>query len=270
MQGLPLVQVKNVSKSFAGVQALKDVSFQINRGERLTLVGENGSGKSTIIKLIAGVYPFESGEIEIDGNSYRQISPKTAIDAGIQVIYQDFSLFPNLTVAENLAFNANLADGNWRMDWKKTEQIAEEALAKIGVSIPLDEMAGNLSAADRQLIAIAKALLKNTTLIIMDEPTTALTRKEVENLLAIVDDLKSQGISTVFVSHKLEEVLTVSDRIVVLRNGELITEKPIESLTRSSIVEAMSGIELNEGKAQRKKKPAHQGYALETSVHRRT
>lgn len=254
MQGLPLVQVKNVSKSFAGVRALNDVSFSIYPGERLTLVGENGSGKSTIIKIIAGVQPCDEGEILIAGHDYPALSPKEAISAGIQVIYQDFSLFPNLTVAENLAFNAHVASGDWRMDWKQTEQIAKQALERIGVEIPLDELAGNLSAADRQLIAIAKALLKNTSLIIMDEPTTALTKKEVKNLLWIIDELKAQGISTVFVSHKMEEVLTVSDRVVVLRNGELIMEKSIDELDRQAIVEAMSGVRLEETKAQAKPK----------------
>ncbi|GAB2645831.1 sugar ABC transporter ATP-binding protein [Vibrio panuliri] len=254
MKGLPLVQVRSVCKSFAGVQALNNVSFDIYRGERLTIMGENGSGKSTIIKLIAGVYGFDSGTIQIGEQVLTKISPKAAIDAGIQVIYQDFSLLPNLTVAENLAFNANLASGRWRMDWAETERIAKQALEKIGISLPLDELAGNLSAADRQLIAIAKALLKNTSLIIMDEPTTALTRREVQTLLGIVDDLKQKGISTIFVSHKLEEVLTVSDRVVVLRNGELILEKPIEELDRSSIVEAMSGIHLVEKNSSSKPK----------------
>lgn len=247
-----LIRLEHICKSFAGMQALRDVSFDIYKGERLTLVGENGSGKSTLIKIIAGVYTFDSGTVEINGRRFTKISPKAAIDAGIQVIFQDFSLFPNLSVAENLAFNYNLASGSLRMNWKNTCALARQALDRIKVDLPLDAPAGELSAADRQLIAIAKALLKDTRLIIMDEPTTALTRREVKTLLQIIDELKAEGISTVFVSHKLEEVLTVSDRLVILRNGELISQRSIHEVTRASIVEDMSGIKLREEKAKAK------------------
>ena len=240
------IEVHGVDKSFAGVKALDDVSLKIYPGERLTLIGENGSGKSTLIKIIAGAHSPTAGEIIIDGKRYSKLTPRQAIDLGIQVIFQDFSLLPNLTVAENLAFNYNLQTNSHLISWKKNREIATKALARIDIYIDINQMAGELAAADRQLIAIAKALMQNARLIIMDEPTTALTRKEVQKLLAIVDDLKAEGITTLFVSHKLEEILQVSDRAVVLRNGKKIIETDACHLTRANIVESMSGVKLEE------------------------
>ena len=187
-----LLRAQSIYKSFVGVQALKDVSFSIKRGEIHCLAGENGSGKSTLIKIISGVYTPDSGHIEFDGHQYSKITPIEAINLGIQVIYQDFSIFPNLTVMENLAINTELAANRKFVNWKRIRRVAEEALAKINVRIDLDAYVGSLSVAEKQIIAISRALMFNTKLIIMDEPTTALTKKEVRNLFAIILQLKER------------------------------------------------------------------------------
>src|SRR3989339_2176722 len=195
-----LLKAVDIYKSFVGVQALKKVNFEIKPGEIHCLAGENGSGKSTLIKIISGVYSPDDGHMEFDGKSYSKITPIEAIKNGIQVIYQDFSVFPNLTVMENLAFNSELADRRHLVNWKRMREIAEEAVAKIDFKVDLDALVGNLTVAEKQMIAISRALMFNTKLIIMDEPTTALTKKEVRNLFNIILKLKERGIAILFVS----------------------------------------------------------------------
>lgn len=240
------LEVNHIDKSFAGVHAVQDVSFTIRRGEIRCMVGENGSGKSTLIKMISGVYTPDAGEIIINGKSYKQIHPIEAIREGIQVIYQDFSLFPNLTVAENLALNHELAQGKHFVNWAEVRQIASDALSQIGVQIDLDAIVSELSVADRQLIAISRAMLHNAQLIIMDEPTTALTQREVENLFNIVRSLQATGISILFVSHKLNEVKTIADSIMVFRNGRKVADGPAGEFSLASIVHYMTGRDIEE------------------------
>jgi simple sugar transport system ATP-binding protein len=217
-----VLKVVDIKKSFAGVEALKGVSLEIAPGEIHCLAGENGCGKSTLIKIISGVYTADAGYIEFGGRSYNKITPIEAIMNGIQVIYQDFSIFPNMSVMENLAFNSELADKRKLVNWKRFRKIAEEAVAKIDFKVDLDSKVGNLSVADKQLVAISRALMFNAKLIIMDEPTTALTRKEVNALFKIILALKAQGIAILFVSHKLNEVFEISERFTIIRSGEKI------------------------------------------------
>ena len=208
--------VKNIKKSFGGVHALKGVDLTIKKGETHCLAGENGCGKSTIIKVISGFYKTDEGTIEIDGKEYTNMSTADAIAAGIQVIYQDFSIFPNLTVMENLAFNQVLAEKKKFVNKKEFRKIAEEAVKKINFDVDLDARVETLPVADKQLIAISRALLHNAKLIIMDEPTTALTKREVTRLFGIIEELKKEGITILFVSHKLDEVFEISDSITIL------------------------------------------------------
>ncbi len=236
-----LLRAQSIYKSFVGVQALKDVSFSIKRGEIHCLAGENGSGKSTLIKIISGVYTPDSGHIEFDGHQYSKITPIEAINLGIQVIYQDFSIFPNLTVMENLAINTELAANRKFVNWKRIRRVAEEALAKINVRIDLDAYVGSLSVAEKQIIAISRALMFNTKLIIMDEPTTALTKKEVRNLFAIILQLKERGIATLFVSHKLNEVFEISENFTILRSGELVATGSTKELDDKKFSYYMTG-----------------------------
>jgi simple sugar transport system ATP-binding protein len=224
-----IIEMKNITKRFGGVTALNNVDLTINEGEILCLLGENGSGKSTMIKLISGVYSMDEGQAFINGKEYQKITPLASINEGIAVIYQDFSLFPDLTIAENIAIEEIVLDGDKRMDWKKAERIAKEKMGRLGINFPLDQTVKKLSAADRQLIAIAKVLLENTKLIIMDEPTTALSRKEIEALCETIKDLKNQGVSILFVSHKLNEVRDLAERVVIFRNGEKVYDDKVSA-----------------------------------------
>ena len=240
-----LLRVEHINKRFAGVIALDDVSFSIDKGESLCLVGENGSGKSTMIKIISGVYSADSGDIYINGNHFKKLSPIESMHAGVQVIYQDFSLFPNLTVAENISISELLSTGKKMVNWKHVRTLAQQGLDKINVSIPLNVIAGTLSTADRQLIAITIAILADAQLIIMDEPTTALTRREVEALFKVIKDLNSKGIATIFVSHKLNEVRQISQRTVILRNGKKVLDQDAKDLDIKTIEFQMTGREID-------------------------
>ena len=236
-----LLRVDGIIKRFGGVTALDDVSFTINKGESLTLVGENGSGKSTMIKIISGVYTPDEGDIFINGNHYKKMTPIDSIKEGVQVIYQDFSLFPNLTVAENIALNDLIISGAKTVNWKKVHDFAREGLEKIKVNIPLNALVGELSTADRQLIAISKAILADAKLIIMDEPTTALTRNEVKALFKVVKELNMKGIASIFVSHKLTEVREIGERTIILRNGKKIIDEDAKGLDIKTIEYQMTG-----------------------------
>ena len=236
-----ILSVKGIKKSFGGVHALKGVDLTIKKGEIHCLAGENGCGKSTIIKVISGFYKPDGGTIEIDGKGYPAMSPTDAIKAGVQVIYQDFSIFPNLTVTENLAFNQVLANGKKFVNRKEFRRIAEEAVAKINFNVDLDALVETLPVADKQLIAISRALLDNAKLIIMDEPTTALTKKEVARLFEIIADLKKRGITILFVSHKLDEVFEISDSITILRSGENVISCSASEMDEEKFAYYMTG-----------------------------
>jgi len=243
-KGVEFIRLNNISKSFAGVKALQEVSLTLRQGEVCCLIGENGSGKSTLIKVLSGVHAPDSGEIQIDRRTYKRLYPIEAIREGIEVIYQDFSLFPNLTVAENLALDEEISANRRFINWKEVFKIAREALDKINVQINLERQVSDLSVANRQLVAIARALLQNARLIIMDEPTTALTQKEARALFEVINNLKKKGISILFVSHKLDEVLEIADRIVILRNGMKVFDGEAGAIDRATIVKYMIGRDL--------------------------
>ena len=243
--GEKLLNALNIHKSFVGVHALNQVNFSLSSGEIHCLAGENGSGKSTLIKVISGVYAPDSGEIEFNGRHYQKMTPIEAINQGIQVIYQDFSVFPNLTVMENLALNSELADKRKWVNWKRIREIAEESVKKINFKVDLDALVGSLSVAEKQMIAISRALMFNTKLIIMDEPTTSLTKKEVHRLFEIILKLKEQGIAILFVSHKLDEVFEISERFTILRNGEIVGTGSTKELDQKKFSYYMTGREFN-------------------------
>ena len=240
-----ILRVENIRKTFSGVTALDQIDLEVNSGEILCLVGENGSGKSTLIKLISGIYTPDSGKIILNHHQYKKLTPIESIHEGVQVIYQDFSLFPNLTVAENLAINEQVSSGKYFVNWKEFDQIASRGLSEINANIPLDVLVGSLSTADRQLIAIVKALLAKAKVIIMDEPTTSLTQKEVKALFQIIHSLKNRGISTLFVSHKLNEISEIADRIVIFRNGKKVLDQSAVDLDIKTMEYHMTGRKLN-------------------------
>jgi simple sugar transport system ATP-binding protein len=241
----PFLQLENIVKRFGGLTALSDVSLTLAQGEVACLVGENGSGKSTLIKIIAGMYSPDTGTILIDGKPHPHLRAIDAIREGIQVIYQDFSLFPNLSVAENIAVNEAVSTGKVLVSWSAMRANAARALARMHVQLDLDAPAGTLPVVDRQLIAIAKALLQNARLIVMDEPTTSLSQREIQSLFGVIRTLKEAGVGTLFVSHKLDEVIEIADRTIIIRSGKKVIDQPAHELTRSAMIRAMTGRDLD-------------------------
>lgn len=241
-----LFRAVDIRKYFAGVKALDGVTLEIKPGEIHCLAGENGCGKSTLIKIISGVYQRDSGTIEFEGKELQKITPLSAIENGIQVIYQDFSIFPNLSVMENLAINSQLVAKKKLVNWKDMRKIAEEAVERIGFQVDLDARLGDLSVAEKQMVAICRALMFNAKLIIMDEPTTALTKKEVKSLFKVILQLKAQNISILFVSHKLDEVFEISERFTVFRSGKLIATGNTADLDDKKFTYYMTGREFEQ------------------------
>ncbi|TDQ56801.1 monosaccharide ABC transporter ATP-binding protein (CUT2 family) [Mesocricetibacter intestinalis] len=241
---MTFITMQNISKTFNGVKALNQVELSLNYGEALCLAGQNGCGKSTLIKILSGVYqPDEGAQIQIGASTYSKLKPEESIAKGIQVIYQDLALFPNLSVAENIAINAYREFG--LVNKRQQYEIAQNVLESINASLDLNENVENLPVAEQQLVAICRALAQNAKLLIMDEPTASLTAKEVKDLLALVLKLKSKGISIIFVSHKLKEVMKVSDNVLVLKDGNMIGKYPIKEIDEKRLGFLMTGLEID-------------------------
>ncbi len=230
-----------ISKRFGGVVALRNVDLSLPAGEVHCLVGENGSGKSTLIKVIAGVLrPEPEGRVVIEGREYPHLNPVQSTACGIQVIYQDLSLFPNLTVAENIAVGRHLGPPRL-VQWRTIRATAETAMARIGASLDPFARVEDLSIASRQLVAISRAMAADARLVIMDEPTSSLTRHEVDALIRLVADLKRSGICIVFVSHRLDEVMEIAERVTVLRDGAKVGDFPAQEMNDRKLATLMTG-----------------------------
>ncbi|MCI8585600.1 MAG: sugar ABC transporter ATP-binding protein [Lachnospiraceae bacterium] len=252
MANKSVIKLTGISKSFAGVKALQDIDLDIKEGEIRCLAGGNGCGKSTVIKIISGFYQPDKGTIEIDGKEYSHLNPQQAIDMGIQVIYQDFSVFPNLTVAENIALSAERLDGKKFVNWKRVRERAQEAMDMININLDLDAILSELPVASKQLVAICRSLLQNARLLILDEPTTALTKNEVKSLFKVIKDLQAKGISILFVSHKIEEVYEIAKELTIFRNGKKVIEGSLQEFDRKKFVYYMTGREIETVKFQPK------------------
>jgi ABC-type sugar transport system ATPase subunit len=239
-----LLDLKNIHKKFPGVHALKGVSFDLRPGEVHALMGENGAGKSTIIKVIAGVYDFE-GSYLFEGKEAGIKGPYDAIRRGISVIYQELNLVQDLSVAENIFFGRLLTTLGGRVRWNDLYSEAEKYLAEVGLKIPVKTKVRRLPVAQQQLVEIAKSLSLNAKVIIMDEPTSALCPSEVENLFRIVARLKAKGVGIVYVSHKLDEVFAIADRITVFRDGAYVGTELASDLTSDRLVSMMVGRDLS-------------------------
>jgi len=236
------IRFEHVSVHFGGVRALQDVSFEVGRSEVHCLAGENGSGKSTLIKVITGVYSAEPGaSMEYFGKSEASVTPNSARGHGIAVIWQDLALFPEMTVAENIAFDTLLGGRPRLVSYSAMRKTAEAALAKLGVDLDLEARLNTLPIAQRQVVAIARALVGETRLIFMDEPTASLTQTETDHLLAVVRTLSARGVAVVFVSHRLAEVLEIASRVTVLRDGKLVGVYPTAGMSQSRLTELMTG-----------------------------
>lgn len=237
-----VIELRKVSKVYPGVHALDSVDFKLGRGEVHCLVGQNGCGKSTMIKVISGVEkPEPESEIYINGELMKHLTTEKSMAKGVQVIYQDLSLFPNLTVKENIAFRANMRKQSSLVNWKDVDKTAREALKMINVDIDINATVGTLSIAQQQLVEIAKALTGELLLLILDEPTSSLTRKEVNSLFKVIASLKEKGIATLFVSHKLNEVFEIAERVTVFRNGKKIGVYQPAELDHDKLVYLMTG-----------------------------
>ena len=238
----PVLEVSNISKSFAGVHALKDVKLDVHPGEVHALLGENGAGKSTLIKIISGVYAPDSGDITLAGSKVTFSSPREAAQAGIATVYQEPLLFPDLNVAENIfiSHQGRGAVTNWRQMFREAEGI----LAALGVALDVRSPARGLTLAAQQSVEIAKAISLNVRVLIMDEPTASLSAHEVAQLFKLVKDLRDQGVAILFVSHRMEEVFEIADRITVFRDGRLISTRPRAEVTPQRAIADMVGREI--------------------------
>lgn len=241
-----ILEMRNISKAFAGVPALKNVSFQCRRGQVHALVGENGAGKSTLMKILAGAYRADSGNVIFKGETRGNMSTRDIMDSGISIIYQELALISQMSVAENIFLGREPRLGFGVLDLKELHAKASLLLKRLGVAIDLNSPVGELTIAQQQLVEIAKALSQNADLIVMDEPSAILAGAELDQLFRIISSLVEQGVTVIYISHRLEEVFNIANEVTVLKDGEVVDTRPIEELDRASLVEMMVGRSLDE------------------------
>jgi len=241
-----ILEMRNITKEFPGVKALEDVTFQVRTGEVHALVGENGAGKSTLMKVLSGVYPHGTyeGDIVIDGAVQRFANIRDSEHAGIAIIFQELALVKQMTIAENIFLGAELQRARGVVDWNKTFQETARVLAEVGLDVNPATRVIDLGVGAQQLVEIAKALSKKARLLILDEPTAALTEREADNLLGILEALKAKGVTCIYISHRLKEVARIADRITVLRDGKSILTDDKTAMPEDRLVRTMVGREL--------------------------
>ena len=238
----PLLSVRDIEKSFPGVSALSGVSFNVTKGEVHALLGENGAGKSTLIKIVSGVFPPDRGEVIVDGKPVDLQRPDDARRAGIATIYQELLLFPELTVAENIFMGHAPRAGLGRLDWRTMREKTTDLLASLAIhDLHADRVVGSLSVGNRQRVEILRALSQDARILIMDEPTAALTEYDVTRLFDIVRKLKARGVAVIYISHRLDEIFAIADRVTVLRDGAHIATKRVADTTATELVQLMVG-----------------------------
>lgn len=237
----PILTLAHAGKAFAGVHALQDVSLELYGGEAHALVGENGAGKSTLVKILGGVHQPDSGRLVLDGVDAVLAGPADAAEHGIAVIYQEPTLFPDLSVAENVFIGRQPLRSGRRIDTRAMEREVSAVFERLGVPIDPSRIARGLSIAEQQLVEIAKALTRRARVLIMDEPTAALSPVEAQRLFGVVETLRGEGAAVVFISHRLEEVFSICQRVTVLRDGRRVLSEPIEGLTEDDLIRAMVG-----------------------------
>lgn len=248
MSKTPFVEMTGINKAFSGNKVLQNVNLTVNQGEVHALMGENGAGKSTLIKILSGVYSRDKGEVKVLGKPIVFKNPKEAEAHGINIIHQELNIIPHLTVSQNMFLGKELTYGKTGMlNKKEMKRRTKQSLLELGVdTISPDEVAGNLSVGQQQMIEIARALATKSELIIMDEPTAALTDREIESLFEVIHSLRERGVSIIYVSHRMEEIFQICDRITVLRDGQYIGAEKIKETTFDHIVKMMVGRELGE------------------------
>ena len=250
-----LLRTETVSKSYDGVQALRQVSFDLRSGEIHALVGENGAGKSTLIKIITGAVTPDGGTIELDGQTVVNNSPHLAKSLGISAIYQQPALFPELTVAENVALGSESRRWWQGISWSNRRRRAAALLARTGARIGVDQDAGDLTMPEQQLVEIARALGANARVLILDEPTASLSENETRHLMRLLVELRNQGVGIVYISHRLEEVAEIADRVTVLRDGSVVGTRLVSDINQQELIQLMVGRELSAVFPKRKIEP---------------
>ena len=240
-----IVELEHINKSFAGVKVLKDVKFNLKSGEVMALLGENGAGKSTLMKILSGVYTRDSGTLKVFGKEYGDLDTKKAHELGIAIIHQELNMCRHLTVAENIFLGRETQKGI-TLDNKEMAQKTKEVLDSLKIDLDPNEIVGNLSVSKQQMVEIAKALSIHAKILVMDEPTSALTAKEIDELFRIIDQLRSEGCGIVYISHRLEELSHVSNRVTVLRDGEFIMNGEFQDYTMDQLISFMVGREITE------------------------
>ena len=240
MTSWPLLEMIGIDKAFAGVQALRGVDLTLARGEVLALLGENGAGKSTLMKVLSGAHQPDAGTIRLQGEERRLRTPHDAIRAGIAIIYQEFNLVPALSARENIFLGQELSRAGFVLRHQERRRAAA-VFERLGVQIDPETLCRELTIAQQQTVEIARALVREARIIVMDEPTAALTGHEVERLFAIIRDLKAHGIGVIYISHRLEEIFAIADRVMVLRDGANVGVWPAGAVTRAELIERMVG-----------------------------
>lgn len=245
-EGNPIVLMKGICKAFPGVRALHNVDFEVRPGEVHALVGENGAGKSTLIKILTGAYTKDSGDIYIDGTKQEYTSPIQAKALGIGAVYQDVMLAPHLSVAENFFLGQLPLKSFGRVDWKRMRRETQDVLTQFHIKVEPMERITRLTPALQEMVTIAKVVYEQARVIIFDEPTALLTSEEVEQLYSIIDQLKARGIGIIYISHRLEEIFELSDRVTVLKDGEYVTTKNTADTDKEQLVEMMVGRKMDD------------------------
>ncbi len=239
-----LLSARSITKSYEGVHALRDVSFDLRAGEVHALVGENGAGKSTLIKVFTGAVQPDAGTLTVAGQPVPHVTPAISRALGLAAIYQQPSLFPHLTVAENIALALETGHAWRRVDWDVRARVAVDLLSRVGASIAPERLVETLSMPEQQMVEIAKALGADAKILIMDEPTAALTERETEQLFEVIGRLRDTGAGVIYISHRLEEIFTVADRITVLRDGQTVATAARADVGRADLIRLMVGREL--------------------------
>ena len=240
----PLLELRQLVKNYGGVRALRGVDFDLHAGEVHALLGENGAGKSTLIKVVTGAHQPNGGTITLAGQALSNLTPSSARELGIACIYQQPALFPDLTVAENLSLRLDPASARRRIDWRARRARARDLLARIGAAIDPDAEVRSLSMPEQQLVEIACALGSGARIVIMDEPTASLTQKEQHLLFAVVRDLRKNGVGVIYISHRLEEIFALADRVTVLRDGQSVGTHAVGDINEAGLIRLMVGREV--------------------------
>ncbi|QIM62010.1 ribose ABC transporter ATP-binding protein RbsA [Pasteurellaceae bacterium Orientalotternb1] len=241
-----LLKIKGIDKAFPGVQALKNACLNVYAGRAMALMGENGAGKSTLMKILTGIYQRDAGTIEYLGQAVKFANPKASQEAGLSIIHQELNILGNLSIAENIFLGREFTNSWGGIDWGKMYAESDRLLARLGVSHSSRKMASELSIGELQMVEIAKALSFESKVIVMDEPTDALTDTETEALFEVIRELKAEGRGIVYISHRLQEIFQICDDVTVLRDGQFIGERPVAELTEDALIEMMVGRKLEE------------------------